>query len=315
MPNVPPLSAVRAFEAAARHQSFTHAAEELGMTQAAVSYQIKLLEDRIGAPLFVRRPRQVVLTPMGERLAAPVTQALNTLAAAFADARERNDTLLSITTLQTFANTWLAPRLAAFQAEHPDLDVRLDASERVVDLAADAFDVALRSGTGDWPGLAAHKLFPVTYTPACSPDFAAKMNFKTPKDLLKARLLGANDPWWRKWFDEVGVAFGESEAAPTIALGTQAMEAQAAMLGHGVAIVTPFFYAAEFAAGRLVQLFDHIADDGRHYWLVYPHALKKARKITLFRDWITREIAAAVSLRDKCVSASVTPRVTIKRQA
>src|SRR3712207_3570108 len=157
---LPPMSAVRVFEAAARHQSFTRAAEELGMTQAAVSYQIRMLEDRVGTPLFTRLPRQVVLTAKGRQLAPAVTEAFEALRDAFSGLEEAVQSVLSITTLTTFASAWLVPRLGRFQQLHPDIAVQIDVSSQVVDLARSDFDIAIRSGTGEWPGLEAHFLFP-----------------------------------------------------------------------------------------------------------------------------------------------------------
>ena len=167
---LPPMSAVRVFEAAARHQSFTRAAEELGMTQAAISYQIKVLEDRIGAPLFIRMPRQVILTQKGRQLAPAVTDAFEALRTAFAGVEEMVQSVLSITTLTTFAANWLIPRLGRFQQLQPGIAVKIDVSPHVAEFAQTEFDIAIRSGNGDWPGLEAHLLFPNLFTPVCSPD-------------------------------------------------------------------------------------------------------------------------------------------------
>src|SRR5918993_659633 len=149
-PKLPPMSAVRVFEAAARHQSFTRAAEELGMTQAAVSYQIKSLEDRVGAALFVRMPRNVSLTPAGQRLAPAVTEAFEMLRSAFASTARTVDNVLSLSVLPTIASHWLVPRLGRFQIAHPQFAVQLDASHEIVEFSQGEFDLAIRSGTGDW---------------------------------------------------------------------------------------------------------------------------------------------------------------------
>ena len=157
---LPPLAAIRAFEAAARHASFTKAAEELGMTQAAVSYQIKVLEERVGVPLFLRRPRQVVLTEAGQRLAPAVSEAFALLSEAYAAVRTGAQGTLVISTIQTFGSNWLARHLGSFQIAHPSIAVRLDTSSHMVDFAREEIDVGIRSGGGKWPGLAAHMLFP-----------------------------------------------------------------------------------------------------------------------------------------------------------
>jgi LysR family glycine cleavage system transcriptional activator len=291
-PQVPPLAAVRAFEAAARHQSFTRAAAELGMTQAAVSYQIKMLEDRLGGPLFVRRARQVTLTPMGQRLSGPVTKALRALEAAFAEAAGRTENVLSITTTLSLA-TWLAPRLGSFQIAHPEFAVRLDSSNRLIDFSDGEFDIGLRTGRGEWPGLAAHRMFPIQYTPVCSPDVLARHDFRKPADLLHARLISGDDPWWGRWFSEAGAGDFGGAGQATLALGTQAMEVQAALAGHGVAIIMPRFFPEELRSGRLVQIFDVVAEDPSSFWLVYPVERRRARKIRLFRDWLLAEAEAS----------------------
>ena len=146
------MAAIRAFEAAARTENFTAAAAELGMTQAAVSYQVKGLEERLGAPLFVREKGRVKLTPLGTRLLPALSSAFDTIEAAFATHREEDESLLTITTTHTFANTWLAWRLGAFQIEHPELAVRMTTSNELVDLRSGDADVAIRAGRGDWEG-------------------------------------------------------------------------------------------------------------------------------------------------------------------
>src|SRR5215475_9401449 len=201
MSDLPPLSAIRAFEAAARHESFTKAADELGMTQAAVSYQVKLLEDRVGAPLFMRLPRRVVLSAAGHRLAPPVTEAFQRLHAAFAAMRDTAETVLSITAIHTFATNWLVPRLGAFNLAHPGIAVRLEVSSKTVDLAREEVDIGIRGGSGSWPGLVAHRLMRVEFTPLCSPELLARDGpVKTPVDPLRLPVLDGHDEWWQQWF-------------------------------------------------------------------------------------------------------------------
>lgn len=183
--SLPPLTAIRAFEAAARHRSFTAAGAELGMTQAAVSYQIKVLEDRVGQPLFHRKARGVDLTPEGARLAERAGEALDTLRSAFAEARLANDETLVISVLPTFAAQILAPRLGAFQIAHPEITTRVSVEERSVDLLAGEATVAIRAGLGRWPGLAAHYIMPGDFAPMVSPAFIARHGRPTqPSDLL-----------------------------------------------------------------------------------------------------------------------------------
>src|SRR5262249_54478226 len=247
---LPPLSAVRAFEAAARHGSFTKAAEELGMTQAAVSYQVKLLEDRVGAPLFLRQARKVVLSEAGRRLAPPGSGALQHPQGAFAAMRETNEKVLSVTVIQSFAINWLVPRLGTFQMAHPDIAVRVDASGRVVDLAREDIDVGIRTGRGDWPGLKAHLLMPNEFTPLWSREFLARAGpLASPGDLLKLPLLDWRDDWWRQWFALAGIPDPQPTLASIIEVDSQVMLGRAAMAGQGVALLTPAYFAAELAEG------------------------------------------------------------------
>lgn len=148
MRKLPPLSAVRVFEAAARHENFTKAASELGMTQAAVSYQIRILEERLGAPLFARSKRRVTLTEAGRRAAPVISGAFDTLAEALSTIAADNESVLAVSTAPTFASAWLAPRLGTFQVRHSDLAVRLETSNRLVDFVAEDVDVAIRIGKG-----------------------------------------------------------------------------------------------------------------------------------------------------------------------
>lgn len=291
MSKLPPIAAIRAFEAAARHQSFTRAAEELGMTQAAVSYQIKLLEDRVGTPLFVREARQVTLTKVGQKLAPNVTEALAMLGAAFADIASTAATELSLSVLPTVASTWLAPRLTGFQEIYPDINIKLDASNHIVDFAKEAVDVAIRSGKGDWLDNDVVPLFPIEYAPVCTPEFRARYSLEQPSDLLSVRRFGSL-AWWHRWLEEAGVESRDGSDQMGLVLGVQAMDVAITLLGQGVAMVVPTFFAHELRSGRLIQPFSHIVQDGRSYFLVYPTARRRSRKVRLFRDWVVAEAEA-----------------------
>jgi LysR family transcriptional regulator, glycine cleavage system transcriptional activator len=295
---LPPMSAVRVFEAAARHQSFTRAAEELGMTQAAVSYQIKILEDRIGAPLFVRLPRQVALTAKGRQLAPAVTEAFEALRTAFAGIEATAQTVLSISTLTTFAANWLVPRLGRFQQLHPNIAVQINISGQVVDFGQSDFDLAIRSGNGNWPGLEAHLLFPNLFTPVCSPDLIRGVTLMEPSDILRFPIISPNDPWWQDWFAAAGVQDFDPSGRPDTYLGAQQqLEGMAAMAGQGFALINPYFFPGDLAAGRLVQPFDLLATSERGYWLVYPKARRRSPKIEAFRDWVLSEVAGDAEKR------------------
>ncbi len=299
MRRLPPLAAVRAFEAAARRESFTAAAVELGLTQAAVSYQVKALEERLGAPLFVREKGRARLTPLGQRLLAPLSQAFDGIEAAFASHRAEDEALLSVTTTQTFANTWLAWRVGSFQMEHPDLAVRLTTGHELADLRGGDADVAIRAGLGDWPGLETHLLMPIDFTPMASPAFIARVTRElgrapVPADLPNLPLITPDDDWWETWLADVGVA---SEGRPLrrgLRLDSQSSEGHAAMGGQGFVLLTPAFWRGDIAEGRLVQPFEQVSTRGFAYWLVYPPERRMVPKIKRFREWLLATMAEAL---------------------
>jgi LysR family transcriptional regulator, glycine cleavage system transcriptional activator len=285
-----PVNTLRVFEAAARLGSFTKAGEEVGISQTAVTYQIKLLEQLIGDQLFVRRPRYVRLTEIGERLAGKATQAFNILRDAVLEIENTSGNALSIDSTPTFASQWLARHLGSFQLKHPDLAVRLTSRDTLVDFTREPVDVAIRGGRGDWPGLESHRLMPVDFTPMLSPSLANTIGgLNQPSDLLKLPILDPKDPWWRMWFAAAGVESADLSSRPSTDLGVQFFGAQAAMAGQGVAILTPAFYNDDILLGRLYQPFDLVADDGHSYWLVYPQSRRNVPKIRHFRDWIIEE--------------------------
>lgn len=293
---LPPLAAIRAFEAAARLLSFTRAAEELAMTQAAVSYQIKVLEERVGQPLFIRKPRQVELTDTGRALAAGASEAFRILAESYEQARTGGQGTLSISTIPTFAANWFALHLGSFHIAHPAIAVRLETSGHLVDLTQGNIDIGVRTGgKGVWPGLVSHRLFTADFTPMLSPALAATIGgVREPADLLRLPILDAGDPWWAMWFDLAGIDARENLAARTRSqLGSQAFEGRAAVAGVGVAILTRELFAAEIAGGSLIQPFDIVGNDGHAYWMVYQEARRNAPRIRAFRDWMLAEIGAA----------------------
>ena len=292
MRRIPPLSAVRVFEAAARHENFTTAAAELGMTQAAVSYQVKLLEDRLGVPLFRREKKRVVLTEAARRIAPQVGRAFDALDSAFATIRAEDEGLLTVSTSNTFANTWLAWRLGSFQMAHPDMAVRLLTSDALSDFATDDVDIAIRAGRGPWPDLSQDLLLPIDFTPMCSPGFLRRHgpSFE-PTDLLRLPLISPHDPWWPYWLKEAGVDAPDGPIRVGVRLDSQAHEGHAAMAGQGVAMLTPFFWRNDLAEGRLVRLFDQVSTRGYAYWLVCPEARRSVPKIKRFREWLLAELA------------------------
>ena len=292
MRRIPPLAAVRVFEAAARHENFTTAAAELGMTQAAVSYQIRLLEERLGVPLFLRSKRRVTLTDAGRKAAPVISGAFDTIADAFSGIVDDDEAVLTISTTQTFASNWMAPRLGAFQFERPELAVRLLTQNQIVDFARDEVDVAIRSGRGPWPGLRQDFLMRIHATPMCSPAFRDRHGIRQPEQLLDVPRLDPDMDWWKQWFAAAGVTKAPSQRRPGVKLDSQQMEGNAALAGHGAAMLTPLMWRPELEAGRLVQLFPSLHYEGTCYWLVYPEHKRNQPKIRAFREWMLRQFAA-----------------------
>lgn len=305
MRRFPPLAAIRAFEAAARTENFTAAAAELGMTQAAVSYQVKSLEERLGAPLFVREKGRARLTPLGHRLLPPLSGAFDAIEAAFASRREEDETLLTITTTHTFANTWLAWRLGAFQMEHADLAVRMTTSNELCDLRAGDADVAIRTGDGGWEGMEVLRLFESSFTPMASPECIAKVERKLgrklePPDLPHQARINPSDDWWQQWFSDNGVPADELLLRRAgIRLENQANEGHAAMGGQGFALLTPLLWKGDVAAGRLCAPFpERISSRAWAYWLVYPRERRMVPKVKRFREWLVAEMKRALDEMD-----------------
>ena len=290
--DLPPLGALRVFEAAARLGSFTKAAEELGMTQSAASYQIKMLEERAGTLLFARGTRRIDLTEAGEMLAPQATRTFSALADAWTAVKGGAGGVLAVTSVDTFASNWLSVRLGAFQLMHRDLAVKVDASSRLVDFTRENMDVGIRTGAGDWPGLTAHYLFRADYTPMLSPRLAESVGgVRQPEDLYKVALLCADYSWWPSWFKAAGLPFDPDRVIVGARLDTEIYDAMAAMTDQGAAILTRNLYSDFLAKGQLVQPFDVTASDGDGYWLVYLESRRNTPRIKAFRDWLLDQTA------------------------
>ena len=290
---LPPMSAVRVFEAAARLENFTAAARELGMTQAAVSYQIKMLEERLGISLFQRVGRRVALTDRARVLAPIVVRAFDDLRNGFNAIAADDGAILTISTTNSFANLWLAPRIGGFQVRQPGIAVRIRASDSIIDLARDGVDLAIRGGLGDWPALESRRLIANRIAPLCSPAFLARhgpvADAMALRDLPR---LSPQDSWWRFWFEAMGVDADPDSRAAIIALDSQVMEGRAAIAGQGVAILNVYFWKAEIEAGLLVEPVESRVIEDVSYWLVYPPHARTTPKVKAFRDWILAEFAA-----------------------
>jgi LysR family transcriptional regulator, glycine cleavage system transcriptional activator len=287
---LPPLAAIRVFDAASRHLSFTRAAAELGMTQAAVSWQIRQLEARLGVSLFIRRPRKLALSEAGAALAPSVQQGFEVLARGFA-ALQAGGRQLRISAAPTFASRFLARRLGDFQARHPDYDVEMTASTRLADLDAGEAGLAIRSGAGDWPGLVVQPLMPVERSPLLSAALAASHGkLAHPHDLLGLPGLWQDTDDWRRWFARAGAP--AEPPAGGLRFESQEMAAQAVLAGTAVALLSPRFFAEDLASGALIQPFPVSLEGPDWFYLVHSPARLGEPKIRAFIDWLMGQVTS-----------------------
>lgn len=294
MAQSPPLQAVKVFEAVARHGNLTRAAAELNMTQSAVSYQIKVIEGFAGAMLFKRLARGVALTEEGARIFPIVQQGLRDIGTAFRSLRDEHENLLVISTMQTIASSWLAPRLGTLQMSHPELAVRLEVSTELADLAGGSIDVAIRSGKGNWPGVTSHFLLDQVFVCVASPAYLAREGRPSrPEDILDHVLIAPTDDWWQLWLGAAGFKGPVQIRRPGVDVETQQMTTRMTLAGQGISLATPAFIQQELAQGQLVRLFDTEARSGLSYYIAYAKARASSRKIRIFRDWALAQVATA----------------------
>lgn len=288
---LPPLNALRVFEAAGRHLSFTRAAEELNVTQAAVSHQIKTLETWLRVPLFKRLNRALILTEPGQRYLPNVRDALETLESAtngVMQAEENNN--LTVSVLPSFAAKWLVPRLYRFRELRPDIDVRISAEDHYVDFNKDDFDLALRFGDGDWPAWNVERLMTQDFFPVCSPRLANEgpHPLKIPADLKHHTLLHEEAVQsWRMWLMAAGLDDIDSTRGPWFSHALFVI--QAACDSQGVALGGTPLVDDDLAAGRLVKPFDLTLPSAWAYYFVCPKPAATRPSITAFRDWLMVE--------------------------
>lgn len=293
---LPPMSELCAFEAAARHESFTAAAAELNLTQSAVSRQIRSLESLLGADLFTRERQKVALTLAGQAYAAEVRTALQRISVATLgfQANPQGGTL-NVAILPTFGTRWLAPRLPGFMAANPGVTINLTTRLAPFDFQTDSVDAAIHFGQPDWPGAELDFLMHETVVPACSPTLMQQRQFQTPADLAGAPLLHlmSRPDAWARWFAAMDVP---AERLPGMLVDQFAMAAQAAMSGLGVALLPTFLIEAELARGDLVQAIGAPVQSAERYFLACPPSRATYPPLVAFRRWI-RDQAAATALQ------------------
>jgi DNA-binding transcriptional LysR family regulator len=300
--SLPPLEFLRGFEAAARHLSFTRAAEELFLTQSAISRQIQALEAFVGLPLFERRHKSLALTPAGESFHRTVAQTLDVLRDATRRLKEtRTGHVLTVTTTVSFAALWLVPRLARFRKEHPNVDVRIAATWEVVDLEREGVDLAIRDCALAKAPPGAQFLVGEQLMPVCSPEYVReakreKRPLAKPADLRHHVLLNLHDaprrwPWltWAAWFEAMGVQ--DLSPASTLTFDQYDQVMNAALHGQGVALGRMSLAGQYIRARRLVPLFGKQQRLARGYHAVFAKNADERPEVREFVDWIRAEIS------------------------
>jgi LysR family glycine cleavage system transcriptional activator len=296
---LPPLNALRAFEASARHLSFTKAADELAVTPAAVSHQVKALEELLGVTLFRRTKRALLLTDEAQAVLPGIREGFERLLAAVEQLGAVGKTgVLTVSLAPSFAVKWLLPRLDRFQAAHPEIDVRVAASMELVDFGVGDVDIAIRYGAGAYPDLIVERLVSDTVYPVCSPALLKGPHALTAPDRLRHHVLLHDDspdedetcPNWPMWLKAAGVA--GVDAARGSRFNQSSLVLEAAILGRGVALAKSTLADADVAAGRLVRPFDVSVPVNFAYYVVYPETKAALPKVRLFHDWLRREAEA-----------------------
>ncbi|MGO4381282.1 transcriptional regulator GcvA [Pseudoduganella sp. RAF53_2] len=292
LPRLPNFSALRAFEAAARHENFSRAAEELCLTHGAISHQVRALEEELGVVLFIRNGRQVRVTPDGKRFAEAIARAVDDIARAAETLRPAENSIqrLTVTSIPSFAARWLAPRLGAFIEQHPDIEVSLQASSQLQDLVREGIDVGIRFGQGRYPGLVSERLMGEIYYPVVSPHYRHGSLPVEPRDLANAVLLRSDEPWM-PWFKAAKLPLAEPSGG--VLYEDLSMLIRSAVDGDGVALVRHVVAMQEIASGQLIRLFDITAPCPENYYLVSPQGAYGKPQVRAFRDWLKAEIAKA----------------------
>ena len=290
---LPSLGALQAFEASARHGSFTRASEELNLTQGAVSRQVAALEQALGVALFSRIRQRIVLTDTGAAYAEEIRDTLGRLSAATLNAIAFKGAggTLALAILPTFGTRWLIPRLPDFSQRHPEVTINFSTRILPFDFSREPLDAAIHFGDPVWPGATVHRLMGETIIPVASPDLVNRLKIQSPGDLLRAPLLkqATRPRAWAEWLHAQGL--DPEQALPGPSFEQFAMVAQAAVAGLGVAIVPRFLVEDELRTGTLTIPIDQPIESQQAYWLVYPEKRKERPALKAFRDWLLGQCA------------------------
>jgi LysR family transcriptional regulator, glycine cleavage system transcriptional activator len=301
---LPPLNSLRAFEAVARHLSVTKAADELAVTPAAVSHQIKTIEDHLGIELFQRAKGALLLSDAGQAILPGIRDGFDSFASAIEQIDNLGDTgVLTISVAPSFAAKWLLPRLESFQDKYPEIDVRVGASMALTNFHSDGVDLAIRYGAGKYPELHCERLLAEAVFPVCSPKLLAGPHKLDSVDALRHQVLLHDDspdddpscPTWAMWLKAAGAKDIDGSRGPKF--NQSSMVVEAAVLGRGVALGKASLTAVDLAEGRLVKPFGEAAPVDFAYYVVCPEAKLALRKVSLFRDWLQEQAASFVGTK------------------
>lgn len=306
----PPLNALHTFEAVASRLSFSKGAEALSVSPAAVSSQIRQLEERIGQPLFHRQGRNISLTEAGKTLLPGVQRGLAELSQALQALEEnRSAGVLNVSMIPSFLQKWLTPRLAEFYRKHPDIDLRINADNALISFAHSGFHAAIRFGRGHWNGLRARKLLDEWTLPVCSPEFLARVGpIESPSDLLKHKLLQGEDELWETWYKNIGGTGGHRRGPR---FNDSVSIVVAAEQGLGIGLARWSLAAAELASGRLVRCLPLAVKSDFAYWFVAPEHYFDMPKVAAFRAWLEECVRAFPAPEHSPESAPETGSVAV----
>jgi len=292
----PSLNFLHTFESVARHLSFTNAAKELFVTQAAVSHQIKALEDYLGVKLFRREKRKVFLSEEGQKLLPSVVSGLQGIADSLENIHnyDAEDTIV-VGVGSSFSANWLVHRLGAFYQKYPEVNLHMKISNNDRDFVADGTDLAVVWGKGDWQGLMCEQLMVVEFTPVCSPELLNKTHpLKTPEDLIHYPLLDDPDyEVWQEWFVEAGIQ--ERKYKRRTVIRDSNVLINSTLDGHGIALCAVGIVQEYLDSGRLIRPFELSITGGGFYYLVYPEKALRKPLVRLFKDWLIKEVRKAES--------------------
>ena len=288
---LPPLRSFRVLEAAARHQNYTRAADELHLTHSAVSHQIHALEETLGVRLFERAGRQMRATESGRQLAQDVRATLDALAAAVERVRGADSAnSITVSVLPSFAAAWLVARLGGFLERHPQVELRLESTTALADFRNDGVDVAIRYGNGNYEDLESVKLFDDEVFPTMSPKLRRSARIRVPADLARVPLLRIRNQPWAPWFTAAGMNLAEPRRGPVF--NDSELALQAAIQGQGAVLARGSLAAAKLRAGVLVAPFKQRIASPQTCYLVYPPQHARKPSVQLFRDWLLEELSA-----------------------